>query len=356
MKKKWTYAKAGVDISQSNKAHAEIGKLIKKTFKIRTGKFGNVIGKFGHYASLIDTGGKRALALHADGCGTKVLIAQLLNKYDTVGMDCVAMCANDLICLGAEPLALVDYLAVEKPHSQMIQEIMKGLVNGAKIAGMAVIGGETAVMPDVIKGAVKGKGFDLAALSLGVVEKEKTITGEKISPGDVVIGLESSGIHSNGLTLARKIFEDAGLSVKSKPKELDRTVGEELITPTKIYVREVLQMLQKVDIHGLANITGGAYTKLKRFWDYADVGFSLNKMPNPHKIFKVMQERGNISIEEMHKTFNMGIGFCIISPKAELQKINNICKKHRTRTFNLGKIIAEKEIRITPYKSKEICL
>ncbi|MCX6821589.1 MAG: phosphoribosylformylglycinamidine cyclo-ligase, partial [Candidatus Aenigmarchaeota archaeon] len=203
MKKEFTYAKSGVDISKVKKLHKSMAESLKETFSLRDGKFGKVLTEIGHYAGLIDIGNNKVLALHTDGVGTKVLICQMLDKYDQIGIDAVAMSVNDIICLGAEPVALVDYLAIEEPNDEMINEIMKGLVEGAKQADIAIVGGETAVMKDVITG-IKGRGFDLAAMCVGIVDKDKIITGEKIISGDIIIGLESSGIHSNGLTLARK--------------------------------------------------------------------------------------------------------------------------------------------------------
>jgi phosphoribosylformylglycinamidine cyclo-ligase len=349
MNKEWTYAQAGVDVSKIKRAHIQIGELIKKTFRFREGKFGEVLGKFGHYASTIDIGGGKALALHTDQVGTKLLIAQLMDKYDTVGIDCVAMCVNDLVCMGAEPVALLDYLSFEKqPDESFINEIMRGLIKGAEMAQIMIIGGETAVQPGVVTGAVLGKGFDLAAFTVGVVEKERIITGEKMRPGDVIIGLKSSGIHSNGLTLARKVLlEEAKLDVNSKPKELNgKSVGEELLKPTKIYVKEILEIINTVEVHGLAHITGGAYTKLKRLQEYADVGFKFENMPPPPPIFKLIKKFGNITHQEMFKTFNMGIGFCVIAHKRDLEKILGICKKHGTKAMKVGEVTKKPEIEI----------
>lgn len=331
MKEESTYAKAGVDISRVKKAHKSIANLLKETFSSREGKFGKVLTEIGHYAGLIDIGNNKALALHVDGVGTKVLIAQMLNKYDTVGIDCVAMCVNDIICMGAEPVALVDYLAVEEPNDEMINEITKGLVEGAKQSDTAIVGGETAVMKDVIVGKEK-KGFDLAAMCVGVVDKDKIITGEKMKPGDVVIGLESSGIHSNGLTLVRKV--------------LSKDYYEELLKPTRIYVKPVLEIIKKCEVHGLANITGGAFSKLMRIGEKAGVGFLLDNMSEPQEIFKVIQREGNISDKEMYRTFNMGIGFCIVAPENETKKIVDICKKYKINAKEIGKIVKERNVKI----------
>jgi phosphoribosylformylglycinamidine cyclo-ligase len=333
MKEEFTYAKSGVDISKIKKTHKSIAELLKESFSSRDKKFGKVLTEIGHYAGLIDIGSK-ALALHVDGVGTKVLIAQALNKYDTVGIDCVAMCVNDLICMGAEPVALTDYLAVEKTDEEMINEIMKGLVEGAKQADVAIVGGETAVMKNVIVG-INEKGFDLAAMCVGVVDKDKIITGEKIILGDVVIGLESSGVHSNGLTLAREVLS-------SKIDEIDN----ELLKPTKIYVKPVLEIIKNCEVHGLANITGGAFSKLMRIGEKAGIGFLLDDMPELPKIFKLIQREGNIFDREMYRTFNCGIGFCIVVPEKESKKVIEICKKHGINAKKIGRIVKENNVKI----------
>ncbi|MEM1587906.1 MAG: phosphoribosylformylglycinamidine cyclo-ligase [Candidatus Bathyarchaeia archaeon] len=325
-----TYAKAGVDIEKVRKSHESIAKLLKDTFLLRRGKFGEVLIEVGHYAGLIDIGGNLALAMHTDGVGTKTLIAKAMNKYDSIGIDCVAMNVNDLICLGAEPIALVDYLAIDEPDEWVILEIMKGLVKGAEEAEAAIIGGETAIMPDLING------FDLSAMSIGIVEKNKVITGKKISLGDIIIGLESSGIHSNGLTLARKVLLSK-YNVKDYIPELKSTLGEELLKPTKIYVKPVLEIVKNCEIHGLANITGGAFSKLTRLKN--DAGFNLNSLPEPPSIFKLIQKFGAISDKEMYRTFNMGIGFCIVTLEEEYEEIKKICKKYNLNSWIIGEVI-----------------
>jgi len=331
MKEEFTYAKAGVDVSKVKKAHKSIAELLKKTFSSRDEKFGKVLTEIGHYAGLIDIGNNRALALHTDSVGTKVLVAQTLDKYDTVGIDCVAMCVNDIICMGAEPVAFVDYMGIEEPNDEMIKEITKGLVEGAKQADVAIVGGETAVVKDLLKG-IKGKGFDLVGMVVGIVDKNKIITGEKIKVGDVVIGLESSGIHSNGLTLARKV--------------LSKEHYRELLKPTLIYVKPVLEIIKQCEVHGLANITGGAFSKLMRIGEKARVGFLLDKMPELPEIFKLLQKKGNISDREMYRTFNCGIGFCVVVPDRDSGKVIEICKKHGINTREIGKIIKEDNVKI----------
>jgi len=296
-----TYAKAGVDITKVAKIHKKIDSILSKTFNTRSGKTGEPLNIRQHYAGLIEISRDKALAVHTDGVGTKVLIAEACQRYDTIGIDCVAMNVNDVICVGAEPIALVNYLALEYPQPQLVEQVMVGLKHGAQSAGIAIVSGETAIMPDVIRG------FDLAATVIGIVNKTEIITGEEAEKGDVILGLRSSGIHSNGLTLARKVL------LKSRPHP---DVLRELLRPTRIYVDDILKIISsRVEIHGLAHITGGAYSKLSRIGARANVGFNLDTMPKPHRIFSVIQKKGKVSDREMYRTFNMGIGFLIVCPR-----------------------------------------
>ncbi len=260
--------------------------------------------------------------MHADGVGTKVLVAEACHKYDTIGIDCVAMNVNDIICLGAQPLALVDYLALEKPRPKLVMDIMKGLQKGARQAGVAIVSGETAILPDLLKG------FDLSATVVGIVRKSKVITGADAEPGDVILGLRSSGIHSNGLTLARKTL----LSPK-----VNLSIARELLRPTRIYVRPITKLLRAgVEIHGLAHITGGAYSKLKRIGTRAKVGFHLNNLPEPPRIFSKIQARGRISEREMYRTFNMGIGFLVICPGKVARRVKTLVPSFREVGYVTG--------------------
>lgn len=299
-----SYAKAGVDIKRENQAIGAISTWIQKTFKFRSGKEGEVLSDIGSFANLIELGDK-ALALCMDGVGSKLLVAQELDKYDTVGIDLVAMNVNDVICLGAEPVAMVDYLAMEKVDYQIAKELAAGIYNGAEQAKIAVIGGETATLPEMVKG-LGNKGFDMAATVLGIVDKDKIITGEGIKPGDKVIGFRSSGIHSNGLTLARKA--------------LPKSMWINLLTPTRIYVKEILALVKEYEILGLANITGGGVLNMKRLCEY---GFRLDNMPVPQKIFTHIKEDANVSVEEMYRTFNMGVGFIVVADAKTAQEITD---------------------------------
>jgi phosphoribosylformylglycinamidine cyclo-ligase len=328
MEEGMTYAKAGVDIDKESLAIRAIAEHLKGTLRLRQGKAGESLLGVGHFAGLVKLDEKRALALSADGVGTKILVARAMNKYDTIGIDLVAMNANDVICVGAEPLVLLDYLAIDEPDPSITGEIAKGLAKGAEMANISIPGGELATLPEMVKG------FDLAGLIVGMVEMDKIITGEKVAPGDVVIGLESSGIHSNGLTLARKvILEHYSIDEEIFP---GRTAGEELLEPTKIYVREVMRCLAEADVHGLANITGGGLANLTRITRH---GYYLDALPEPPRIFQLIQELGKVPEHEMYRTFNMGVGFCIVTSEEESEKIIDICKRHSTRAQVIGRVV-----------------
>lgn len=303
-----TYKDAGVDMSAAD----EVKKGILAAFG---GKLA------GHFAGVVEFG-DYYLALCTDGVGTKVLIADYLKKWDTVGIDCVASNTGDCICLGAKPIAFVDYLAIEKIEPEKIKQLMKGVAEGARQAGCEVVGGETASLPDLIKG------FDLAGSCLGVVKKSEMVTGEKIREGDVVIGLESSGVHCNGLTLARKVLD------------LDKW-GKELLTPTRIYVKEVLSILGP-DVHGLSHITGGGLNKIKRILPKG-LGAEITGPLGPQKVFKEIQKQGGVSDYEMYRTFNMGMGFAIIcAPEAA----KGIMKKLKTKSKVVGRIVEGGGVRL----------
>lgn len=317
------YKSSGVDIEVEEKSISALVSVIKETLQFRKGKIGAAIGGIGSYSGFIEFG-DYALSLATDGVGSKVLVAQKLRKYDTVGIDVIAMNVNDVICNGATPLAFVDYIALEKTSKYMLNEIAKGLLEGAKQSHMPIVGGETATLPDIIKG--NGEGFDLAGTCLGVVKKEKIISGKDIAPGDVVIGIESSGIHSNGLTLARK------------------TLGEsdypELLIPTRIYVKQILDLIEHVKVKGMAHITGSGLLNLKRL--KKGIGFDLN-LPEPPMIFKKIMDTG-VEIEEMYKTFNMGTGFVVIVSEEDMNKALQILNKYFP-SYVIGKVIDQNIIR-----------
>ncbi len=342
----WSYAKAGLDVMKMRETQASMMRLLRKTWKNRRGPIGQPFGELGHYASTISLGNGRALAMHTDNVGTKVLVAQMLDRYGTIGIDCVAYSVNDIICLGAEPIAFLDYLVFEKqPSETFLNELMTGLVAGAEQAKVSIVGGETAVYPGIITGAAPGKGFDFSGSCIGFVDADAIITGSKLQPGDSILGLESSGIHASGFTLARKVLlEEAKLPLTAKPKGLHRNLGEELLTPTMIYVRVILEMVRSLDIHAVAHITGGAYGKLARFFPYFKGGFQLDSLPKPPPIFSLIQETGDISDQEMYSTFNMGLGMCIALHRTEVDEAISIARRYGTKAYEIGEVTQKQDI------------
>jgi phosphoribosylformylglycinamidine cyclo-ligase len=301
-----TYAKAGVDIERENIAIAALAKQL--TFK-RKG-IGAPITDVGHYAGLIDFG-EYALALTTDGVGSKVLIANDMKRWNTIGIDCIAMNVNDLLAMGIEPLAFVDYIAIHEPDNEIMSQIGEGLAKGAEISRMTIVGGETATLPDIING------FDLAGTCLGMVRKDKIITGERIQVGDAIVGIPSDGIHSNGYSLVRRIIKDSGYSYSDPfPYNEKTTIGDELLIPTRIYM-EILDAAKEFDIHGLAHITGSGLMKLHRV---TKLGFDISDPLEPQPIFRFLQEEGDVEDLEMYKTFNMGMGFVVVLPKKSAGK------------------------------------
>lgn len=332
-----TYKAAGVDTQKIKKSQSAIGKIISSTHKLQKVKSG-----FGHYAGLVEINKDMFLATHTDGVGTKVLIANMLRKYDTIGIDCIAMNVNDIICIGAEPISFVDYIAANQNNERVFIQIARGLAAGAKKAGVPIVGGETAIMPDLF--AEKKFAFDLAGMVAGLVQKNKIVLGNKIKAGDKIVGIQSSGIHSNGYSLARKVLLKK-YSIRDKVRGVGR-VGDALLEPTEIYVRPVLEIASRCQVHGLANITGGSFTKLLRL---KKAGFVLDSMPEPPKIMQLIEDLG-VSSTEMHKTFNMGIGFCVIAPRQEVSKIISICKKHKMKSREIGFISNRKGVYVNSKK------
>ena len=335
-----TYKKAGVDISNIKKSQAAIGKMIESTHKLQ--KMAKMTHGFGHYAGIVEIPGGKLLATHTDGVGTKVVIANLMKKYNTIGIDCIAMNVNDIICIGATPISFVDYIAANKNEQQIFKQLVKGLVTGAKKSGVPIVGGETAIMPDLFSG--KGFSFDLAGMVVGMVTKKDLVLGNKIKTGNVIIGAKSSGIHSNGYSLARKALLTK-FTVKDKIKGMG-ILGNSLLTPTEIYVKPVLEIIQKCKVSGLAHITGGSFTKLLRL---KKIGFEIESLPRIPPIMGLIEEQG-VKSEEMYKTFNMGIGFCVIAPRDEVEQIKSIFRKHKIASQEIGRIKTKKGVTVNSIK------
>ncbi|MBE9503062.1 MAG: phosphoribosylformylglycinamidine cyclo-ligase [Proteobacteria bacterium] len=330
-----TYASSGVNIEEGNRFVSKIKPLVKKTFRpeVLTG-----LGGFGGLFELSQGKYKEpVLVSSTDGVGTKLKIAFLTDIHNTVGIDLVAMCVNDILVQGAEPLFFLDYFGTGLLETDKAAEVVEGIARGCEEAGCALIGGETAEMPGFY-----GKGeYDLAGFSVGIVEKEKIIDGSTITPGDAVIGLKSSGLHSNGYSLARKVlFEIMGLDISQTLEGTDKSVGELLLTPTRIYVKPVLGLLKKFTIKGMAHITGGGLIEnIPRILPKGvDVSIDRAAWEIPH-IFKVIQEGGNIDENEMYRVFNNGIGFTLFCEDKDAESIIETLKESGEEAYILGKAL-----------------
>ena len=291
-----TYSEAGVDIDASEKATEALIAQIKNVGRKGDGE---AIKLDNGFAGLVKLG-DGALAMCTDGVGSKLLLAEEMDSLHTVGIDCVAMNTNDLICVGAEPLSFVDYVALDKPDEELMAKLGKGLAEGCKQSNCTLSGGETAILPELVHG------FDIAGTSVGYVKQDEIIDGTKISEGDILIGLKSSGPHSNGYTLIRKLFNG------------DNEIGKQLVKPTRIYVKEVMNLIKKVEVHGIAHITGGGLDNISRINDNFQYVID-NPLPVP-SVFDWLQERGDVEDSEMYRTFNMGMGMIIVVEKNDAEK------------------------------------
>jgi phosphoribosylformylglycinamidine cyclo-ligase len=326
---------AGVDMDEADAGLRQIVASIKQTWPA-PGALGAVKLDIGYFANVIDIGGI-GLAICTDGVGSKTIIAQMMNRYDTIGIDCVAMNVNDAICVGARPVSMVDYIAIEKADAAILGAIAKGLAEGAKQAGISISGGEISQLKEVIRG------LDLIGMAVGVVPLDRIITGSELVPGDVVIGLESSGLHSNGLTLARHVlFERAKLAIDHVLPELGIPLGEELLRPTLIYVPEILDVINNVpSVKALINITGDGLLNLPRV--YAQVGFLIDDLPPVPSIFRLIQRQGGVSKSEMFEVYNMGVGFCVLVSDKDAATTLSILQRHGRRAQIIGRVIEDED-------------
>ena len=327
------YKDAGVDVANGQKEVELIKKLVEKT------QSENVLSKLGGFSGLFSLENLNiknpVLVSGTDGVGTKVMLAQMMDKHDTIGIDCVAMCVNDILCQGAKPLFFLDYIACGKLVPEKMEKIVKGVADGCLQANSSLIGGETAEMP----GLYKENDYDLAGFCVGIVDKEKIITGEKIKKGDHIFGLKSSGIHSNGYSLVRKIvLEKEKLSLDEKIEGLDTSLGEELLKPTKIYVKEILDLLEKIEINGLSHITGGGfYENIPRMIpDGLCAKIDVRNIPLP-KIFSLLEKWGELDKKDMYETFNMGVGLVFAVDKKDIEKVKEIIDENEL--LDLGEVV-----------------
>lgn len=333
------YKDSGVDVEAGQREVELIKHIVEKTHD------SNVLSKLGGFSGLYDLSAFKdiknpVLVSGTDGVGTKVILAQMMDKNDTVGIDCVAMCANDVLCQGAKPLFFLDYIATGRLVPERMAELVKGVAEGCNQAGASLIGGETAEMP----GIYKEDDYDLAGFVVGIVDKDKIIDGEKVEEGDIIFGLSSSGIHSNGYSLVRKlIFEKMNFDLNMEVEGLSKNLGETLLTPTKIYVKPMLSLMKDVEVRAMSHITGGGYyeniPRMVKDGLCAKVDVTGVKVP---EIFKLMQKWGNISDKDMYSTFNMGLGLIFVVKKEDREAVIDHFKDYDT-LYEIGEIVKGEE-------------
>ncbi|MDY3740627.1 MAG: phosphoribosylformylglycinamidine cyclo-ligase [Selenomonadaceae bacterium] len=334
MEEKMTYADAGVDIDAGNYSVQLIKDSVKATYRPE------VLGDLGGFGGLfaLNSGKYKepVLVSGTDGVGTKLKLAFLLDKHDTIGQDAVAMCVNDILVQGAEPLFFLDYLAVGKLDPEQVAAVVKGVADACKESGCALIGGETAEM----NGFYPVGEYDIAGFAVGAVEKSKIITSERVKTGDVLLGLPSSGVHSNGYSLVRKIvFEKKGFKGDEVIPELGKSIGEELLTPTRLYPKTCLPLIEKFDIHGMVHVTGGGYYENipRALPDNMGAEINVDAWEVP-AIFKLLKEWGNVDWHEMYRTFNMGIGMIIIVSADEAEKVKSFLAEKGETCYTIGTV------------------
>ncbi len=333
-----SYAAAGVNIEAGYEGVKLMKKHVERTFI--PGVVSDIGGFGGLFAPDIKGMSEPLLVSGTDGVGTKQRIAQIMGKHDTVGIDCVAMCVNDIVCCGAKPIFFLDYIAIGKNEPEKVATLVSGVAEGCVQAGCALIGGETAEHP----GTMTADDYDLAGFSVGIVDKSKVIDNKRMKAGDVVIGLASSGIHSNGYSLVRKVFDVENTDLSAFVPELGKTLGEALLTPTKIYVKSVLAAIEAADVKGISHITGGGfYENIPRSIPdglCAKINKTAIKTP---AIFKLLQEKGNIPERDMFNTYNMGIGMSVIASKETADAAIRALKDNGEDAYVIGEIIEGKD-------------
>lgn len=340
------YARSGVDSDRGERFLDALLGSVKKSLAHRQG-IGRSVLDIGYYAAVLDIGRGLGLALTTDGVGTKILIAEMMEKYDTIGIDCVAMNVNDLICVNAEPIALLDYLAVQDVDPIVGEQLGRGLLEGARQAEISIPGGELAQLRDMIKGVKDGNGIDLAGSAYGLVELRDVNVGADLAEGDIIIGLASTGLHSNGYSLARQVlFQDAKLGLDAKLEGVKTTLGEALLAPTHIYVKEWKALRDRhVRMKAILNITGDGLFNLCRV--AAPVGFVIDHLPPPPPLFEHIQSLGRLSSADMYKVFNMGIGFCFVVPEREVGDALSALSHFPMKANVIGRCVSDPDKKVS---------
>ena len=334
-----SYSDSGVDVTRGYKAVELMKKHVKETYDE------NVLGDLGSFGGFYDISGEKieepVLVAGCDGVGTKLKYAFITGKHDTVGIDAVAMCVNDIVCQGASPLFFLDYFATGKLDPEKVASVVKGVADGCKISGCALIGGETAEMPSFYPDGE----YDMAGFAVGIVDKKKVINGKNVKVGDCLIGLESSGVHSNGFSLIRKLFGETESDVNAYDERLGKTIGEALLTPTRIYVKTILSLMKKVELKGVAHITGGGFIEnIPRVFP-ENIGCEIYK--DSYKLsplFEIIKEKSQLKDEQLYNTFNMGIGMVLVVGEDDKEKTLKELEKLGEKAHVIGKTIAGKGV------------
>lgn len=337
------YGRSGVRTTEELKDFPRMLDVLRETMSFRGSRPGAPALDFGYYANVLDLGNNLGLAISMDGVGTKIVIAELMRKFDTIGIDCVAMNVNDIICVGAEPIAMTDYVAVENADGQFLSELAIGLREGARQSGMSIPGGEIAQIRDLVRG------FDVAGTCVGLVAMDKIIRGDRVAPGDAIIGFASSGLHSNGYTLARRVLIGEHVErVFDHVAEFGRSLGEELLEPTRIYVQLALALFDAVDVRALTHITSDGFLNLARI--DAQVGFRIEALPEVPPVFGAIQRAGGLPDEEMYLVYNMGIGLCAIVSDADAARTIEIGRAQGIDAMRIGTVTgdATKRVEVLP--------
>jgi phosphoribosylformylglycinamidine cyclo-ligase len=327
------YTESGVDTAAADRGVAALVGVLRT---IDSGRASRTVSLPGHFAAVLEVAPNLGIAVGTDGVGSKLIVAAATGRYDTVGIDCVAMNVNDVVCVGAEPIALLDYLAVERVDADVMRAIGDGLKRGAELAGVEIPGGEVAVLPELIRGHPSPNGFDLTAACIGTVALDAIVTGADCRPGDALLGVPSSGLHSNGYSLARRAL--SGLALDDRPQALGGpSLADALLEPTVIYVRAVLDLLRSgLPVHGLAHITGGGVLNLLRL--SGDSGFEISEPLPPPPVFRLVRDLGGVADAEMWEVFNMGCGFCVVVPEPAADEATALLAAHHRGTRRIGTV------------------
>lgn len=334
------YAASGVDTHAAASGLGGLATHIKATLGFRDGMVGRPVRGLGYYANVLDVGHGLGIAVSTDGVGTKLMVAEALGRYDTVGIDCVAMNVNDLICVGAEPVALLDCIAVGRIDHEVFDAVGRGLLEACRRCRITIPGGEIAQIGEMLRGEGATRGLDLVGTAIGVVPLDKVLFGQDVTPGDVVVGVASTGLHSNGYTLARRVLAPRPEDYHRHEPALGRTVGEELLEPTALYVGLAVDLFRSgPPLHAVCHITGDGYMNLTRV--EAKVGFDLDGFPEPPPVFRLLEERGRLPKAEMFEVFNMGIGLCVVVPPAGATQVIDAARRHGFSACLLGRVTAE---------------